>query len=627
MQSSRAPAKPERPKTAAPVTDRAPQVRRSRDAHDSADKAAPDTPAGTKKAAPDTPAGTKSKLAKLPPFKVSLATRLALINGGAVALPIAGSLALARYMFATPAPELVLGGLAAAAATAFAAWAGHRSGRQLAGRLQDLADTLQRLQEGDHAARAKVSTTDEIGRLADRVNRLISSSGAREKRIIENALLDPLTGLHNRTLLADRLRNAIAVSQRTKATFAVTVLDLDRFKFVNDTLGHGAGDMLLKEVAKRLQATVREGDTVARLGGDEFVLLLAGDVETAKEVSQRILQAMREPLKSNGQLIDIGISLGIAMYPDHGQDEASLLRHADVAMYRSKRSQAGVVVFDGDPREVRRSYLSMLGELRTALDKNQFELDYQPKLDLKSGLIVGVEGLLRWKHPTRGRVPPGEFIPFAEQTGFMREITRWVLAEGARFAAQMQRAGLNLRVSVNVAAQDIQSPDFYDMVREVLNETKLEPKNLCLEITESGMVSEAESALKNLLEIGKLGVALSVDDFGTGYATLKQLQELPVDELKIDRSFVSGMHQNRGNQSIIRATIELAKQLGLSVVAEGVETVRELRALAAMGCDEVQGYYVAKPMSPADLVTWIEMRHALYASSRANYFEMLTAEK
>jgi EAL domain-containing protein (putative c-di-GMP-specific phosphodiesterase class I) len=372
---------------------------------------------------------------------------------------------------------------------------------------------------------------------------------------------------------------------------------------------------------------VREGDTVARLGGDEFVLLLAGDVETAKEVSQRILQAMREPLKSNGQLIDIGISLGIAMYPDHGQDEASLLRHADVAMYRSKRSQAGVVVFDGDPREVRRSYLSMLGELRTALDKNQFELDYQPKLDLKSGLIVGVEGLLRWKHPTRGRVPPGEFIPFAEQTGFMREITRWVLAEGARFAAQMQRAGLNLRVSVNVAAQDIQSPDFYDMVREVLNETKLEPKNLCLEITESGMVSEAESALKNLLEIGKLGVALSVDDFGTGYATLKQLQELPVDELKIDRSFVSGMHQNRGNQSIIRATIELAKQLGLSVVAEGVETVRELRALAAMGCDEVQGYYVAKPMSPADLVTWIEMRHALYASSRANYFEMLTAEK
>ena len=296
-------------------------------------------------------------------------------------------------------------------------------------------------------------------------------------------------------------------------------------------------------------------------------------------------------------------------------------------MYRAKRQQAGFVVFDGDPSEVRRSYLSMLGELRTALDKNQFELDYQPKLDLKSGLIVGVEGLLRWRHPTRGRVPPGEFIPFAEQTGFMREMTRWVLAEGARFAAELQKNELDLRVSVNVAAQDIQSPDFCNSVREILESLKLEPRRLCLEITESGMVSEAESALKNLLAISKLGVALSVDDFGTGYSTLKQLQELPVHELKIDRSFVCGMHANRGNQSIIRATIEMAKQLGLSVVAEGVETVRELRALAAMGCDEVQGYYVAKPMLPKELLAWIEMRHALYASSRATYFEMLTQQR
>ena len=576
------------------------------------------------------PAGSRPAIDDGPRFvlaKVGLAGKSAAIASLAVAAPSSIMVAMAILVFGIPARDLTLSIIDSAVAMLIAGFLGYRYGEWIRNRLARLDETLQQLQDGDHSARATIGVQDEVGQLADRVNRLITAASAREKRIIENALLDPLTGLHNRTLLADRIRNAISVSQRTKAKFAVTVLDLDRFKFVNDTLGHGAGDMLLKEVARRLQATCREGDTVARLGGDEFVLLLSGDVETAKEVARRILAAMREPLKTNGQMIDIGVSLGIAVYPEHGQDEATLLRHADAAMYRAKRQQAGCMVFDGDPSEVRRSYLSMLGELRTALDKNQFELDYQPKLDLKSGLIVGVEGLLRWRHPTRGRVPPGEFIPFAEQTGFMREMTRWVLAEGARFAAELQKNDLDLRVSVNVAAQDIQSPDFCNTVREVLESLKLEPRRLCLEITESGMVSEAESALKNLMAISKLGVALSVDDFGTGYSTLKQLQELPVHELKIDRSFVCGMHANRGNQSIIRATIEMAKQLGLSVVAEGVETVRELRALAAMGCDEVQGYYVAKPMLPKELLAWIEMRHALYASSRATYFEMLTQQR
>lgn len=565
--------------------------------------------------------------ARFVPARIGLAGKSAAIAALAIAVPSSMMIAIATLGFGIPARDLTLSVIDAGVAMLIASFLGYRHGEQIRNRLARLDETLQRLQDGDHGARATIGVHDEVGELADRVNRLVTAASGREKRIIENALLDPLTGLHNRTLLTDRIRNAISVSQRTKARFAVTVLDLDRFKFVNDTLGHGAGDMLLKEVARRLQATCRDGDTVARLGGDEFVLLLSGDVEAAKEVARRILAAMREPLKTNGQLIDIGISLGIAVYPEHGQDEATLLRHADTAMYRAKRQQAGCMVFDGDASEVRRSYLSMLGELRTALDKNQFELDYQPKLDLKSGLIVGVEGLLRWRHPTRGRVPPGEFIPFAEQTGFMREMTRWVLAEGARFAAEMQKAGLDLRVSVNVAAQDIQRPDFCNSVSDVLASLRLDPRRLCLEITESGMVSEAESALKNLTTISKLGVALSVDDFGTGYSTLKQLQELPVHELKIDRSFVCGMHANRGNQSIIRATIEMAKQLGLSVVAEGVETVRELRALAAMGCDEVQGDHVAKPMLPDELLAWIEMRHALYANSRASYFEMLTQER
>jgi predicted signal transduction protein with EAL and GGDEF domain len=333
---------------------------------------------------------------------------------------------------------------------------------------------------------------------------------------------------------------------------------------------------------------------------------------------------MKAPLHHRDQLIDIGVSIGISIYPQHGADDLTLLRHADTAMYRAKRRRAGVEIFDGEQQqEVRRSYLSMLGELRTALEAGQLVLDYQPKLDLTSGLIVGLEGLVRWHHPTRGRVPPGEFIPFAEQTGFMRDITRWVVTEGAKFAGELAKRDLQVSVSVNVSAQDIENPAFSGGIADVIRELRLEPGRLTLEITESGLLSETENALRNLQSIAALGVRLSVDDFGTGYATLKQLQKLPVHELKVDRSFVSGMNQNRGNQTIVRSTIELGKQLGLRVTAEGVETVAELRALATMGCHEIQGYYLAKPMPPVEVIAWIEMRHALYASSREAYFKML----
>ncbi|HQY27526.1 MAG TPA: EAL domain-containing protein, partial [Burkholderiaceae bacterium] len=255
------------------------------------------------------------------------------------------------------------------------------------------------------------------------------------------------------------------------------------------------------------------------------------------------------------------------------------------------------------------------------------ELDYQPKLALRTGLIAGVEGLVRWNHPERGRVPPGDFIPFAEQTGFMREITHWVVERGARFSRMLADAGLDLAVSVNVSAPDIQNAEFAHEVLEVLRHASVDPKRLCLEITESGVVSESEAAIRNLRAISRIGVKLSVDDFGTGYATLKQLQQLPVNELKIDRSFVSGLHRNRGNLTIVRSTIELGKQLGLKVVAEGVETVEELRCLARLGCDEAQGYYLSKPMREADVAGWVEMRHALYASSRETYFALLTEKR
>lgn len=503
----------------------------------------------------------------------------------------------------------------------------YRAGSRAARRVAEMASVLQRVQDGDYRPRLEIDVADEFGALAHRINRLVEAAGARERRLMENALVDPLTGLHNRSLLTDRVRSAIAIAQRTKAPFSIAVLDLDRFKMVNDTLGHGVGDQLLKEVARRLKQTVRECDTVARLGGDEFVLLLSGGTEAAIEVSDRVLKAMAKPLQTGGQAIDIGISMGIALYPDHGQDDATLLRHADAAMYRAKHQRSGRHVFDGDSKQIQRGQLSLLSELRAALGRGQFALEYQPQLDMKSGLIVGLEGLVRWNHSTRGRIPPNEFIPFAEETGFMRELTQWVLAEGSRFAAEMERAGLDLRVSLNVAAQDIEHPGFCEIVGKILAQTKLEPRHLCLEITESGVVSETENALCNLNRIAAQGVLFSVDDFGTGYSTLKQLQRLPVHELKIDRSFVTGLHQNRGNESIVRTTIDLAKQLGLTVVAEGVETLKELRTLATMGCDEVQGYFLSKPLPAAEVVSWVQMRNALHASSRELYFEMLTGSK
>ncbi len=496
-------------------------------------------------------------------------------------------------------------------------------GRVMSGRIERIAAVLDHSEEGGFEKRVDPGPRDDLGILARRVNTLLSVAAAREKRIMQSALYDRLTSLPNRSLLTDRIRHALAQWKRKRAPFAVAVVDLDRFKMINDTLGHAAGDEVLRDVARRLRAAVRDTDTVARLGGDEFVLLLDGGPDVAREVTQRIVDAMKAPLHHLDQLVDIDLSIGVALCPTHGEDELTLLRHADTAMYRAKRRGTGVVFFDGNAGEVRRSYLSMLGEMRAALEGGQFVLEYQPKLDLHSGLIVGLEGLVRWNHPTRGRVPPGEFIKFAEQTGFMREITRWVVAEGARFAGELSAKRLDLRVAVNVSAHDIENPDFSGLIAETLRVQRIEPRRLCLEITESGVVSETRNALNNLREIAEQGVRLSVDDFGTGYATLTQLQQLPVNELKIDRSFVSGMNQNRGGHTIVRSTIDLGKQLGLTVVAEGVETVEELRALAAMGCDEVQGYYLAKPMPASEVTAWVEMRHALYASSREDYFRMM----
>ncbi len=498
-------------------------------------------------------------------------------------------------------------------------------GRQLAARSKSISEVLERTQAGDYRLRLKPGPSDELGILSRRANLLSSSAEVREKRITESALTDALTGLPNRALLTNRLEQSIKIAERERRNFSVALIDLDRFKWVNDTLGHDAGDLLLIEVSRRLKATVRTSDTVARLGGDEFVLLMGGGQDSANAVANHVLEVMKTPAKLGNQMVDIGMSIGIAVYPEHGTNTLALMRHADAAMYSAKRKQAGRSVYQGEIRSERPSAgaLSMLGEMRVALENKQFVLDFQPKLDLNTGLIKSLEGLVRWNHPKRGRIPPNDFIPLAEQTGFMRELTFWVVAEGTRFAARLARERLETQVSVNVSAQDIENPEFAISIGKILKQERLDPYRLCLEITESGVLSETDNALNNLNAIAKLGVRLSVDDFGTGYSSLKQLQNLPVNELKIDRSFISGMHLNQDNATIVRSTVDMGRQLGLRVVAEGVETVEELRALAKMGCDEVQGYYLSKPMAGSDVITWIQMRHSLHENSREEYFKML----
>ena len=539
-----------------------------------------------------------------------LPVRLARAVPVLIAGPIAAAhffMALVLVWFVEPAPALIVVAVSAvlwvAGSIKLGLWVA-RLGRR---RLRDVAQALGRIQQGEFDERLAEGYVTEVDQISAHINVLMQAAADQERRFIRKTLSDPLTKLPNRTLLTDRIELALADARRDDGHFAVLMLDLDRFKLVNDMLGHHVGDTLLKKVARRLCDNVRKGDTVARLGGDEFVLLLRSGPEDAMETARRVQSALRIPVKHGDELIDLGASIGVAFYPDHGADVDTLMKHADLAMYEAKRQRLGTKVFDGNTAESHRSHLSLLGEMRQGLRKRQFQLDFQPKQDVRSGVIVGVEGLVRWQHPTRGRVHPAEFIPFAEQTGFMRELTRWVVDEGARFSTMMLNRGIRLKVSVNVTAQDIQDPQFSTVIREIVLAHAVDTKLLCLEITESDVVTDARSAMRNLEEISALGISLSVDDFGTGYSNLTQLQKLPVSELKIDRSFVSNIDENPGNQSIVRATIDMAKQLQLSVVAEGVETINEMRMLANFGCDLIQGFHVGKPMTAARFTEWLAL--------------------
>ena len=451
--------------------------------------------------------------------------------------------------------------------------------------------------------------TDDDARIAmlfaDQVAVVLSAADALEQQRWA-AQHDALTGLENRTAFQERLQHAIEGAAYTASPIAMMMMDLDRFKEINDTLGHQAGDLLLQQIGPRLRGMLRKQDTLARLGGDEFAMLLPGtDAAGAQELAERVQRALQQPFDLEGASIEIGGSIGIVCYPDHGIDADSLLRRADVAMYMSKEGSSGWALYSPERDHNTPERLALVTDLRRAIDRDELVLYYQPQVDVRTGTLYGVEALVRWTHPERGLLGPNTFIQLAEQTRLIGPLTQWAIRAALRQLTFFESKGLRLQVAVNLAASDLQDSAFPERVAELLRECGVAPSRLQLEITEGSLLADPRRARESLARLRALGVLVAIDDFGTGYSSLSYLQRLPVDELKIDRSFVGDMASDAGARAIVRAIIDLADDLGLRVVAEGVEDPATWEVLAALGCDVAQGYYFSPPVSAAELVqTW-----------------------
>jgi len=476
--------------------------------------------------------------------------------------------------------------------------------RRIAGPVNDLARAARQIESGDYNQGVAVKGRDEIAQLAAGFESMRVGIAAREQKITRLAYEDSLTGLPNRARLEERFAVLEAGAEAT-----VVVLNLDRFSAINDALGHPVGDRLLQQVAARLVGLLPPHAMLVRLWGDEFAFLFpGGDKQEVRDFAVKLLAAMRAPIEIEGQRLDVGGSLGIALRPADGQDINTLLQRAELAMYEAKRRQCGFMLAGDVGPGPSPEHLSLIGEMREALHQRHFILHYQPKLDLAQGRIVGAEALLRWQHPERGLVPPGRFIPFAEQTGFIREITPWLVGEVCAQAAAWRAQGLPLVLSANLSALDLLDRGLVAMVRALLASHDLPPSALCLEITESALMEDPQLAQAHLAELAAFGVKLSIDDYGAGQASLAYLKSLPVHELKIDQTFIRSLGTSPKDAAIVRSTIALGHALGLAVVAEGIETDADLAWLRDAGCDVAQGYFIARPMPAHAFANWIAAR-------------------
>lgn len=442
----------------------------------------------------------------------------------------------------------------------------------------------------------------------------ITERKSHEQEIEYQATHDALTGLPNRTLLTDRLQQYMGIADRYASKVAVAFVDLDQFKLINDSMGHDAGDALLRIMAERLASCVRESDTVVRLGGDEFVLLLTGlnKIEDVSESMQRVLLAVAEPCAIGARDFIVSCSIGISIYPDDAKDTTTLLKYADSAMYKSKQSGRNNFQFYTDELNQRlMQRLDLEYRLRQALEKEEFLLHYQPKLEFSTGKVCGAEALIRWQPEGKGMVSPADFIPIAEETGLIEEIGIWVLRSACHQAVELnQRFGRKLPIAVNVSPRQFRQSGLVATIRLALEESGLDPACLELEITESSLVHDTGGFIKTLHELKALGVKLAIDDFGTGYSSMAYLKDFPVDRLKIDQVFVSHLESEPSNIAILKAIIALGHSLGMKVIAEGVETAYQQAFLHGIGCDELQGYYFSKPL-PTDVFTKFLAAHSV----------------
>ncbi len=487
--------------------------------------------------------------------------------------------------------------------------------------ISDQVQTLIRLQQSHTATavrEAEISSTHArnamvlLGGLASALTLIIATYVS--KRVTNQALTlehqalhDELTDLPNRAFFQERLAQVIQNAKVTNSAFAIILMDLDRFKEVNDTLGHDVGDMLLKEVGQRLKNTVRSLDTVARLGGDEYVIILEKLSEQYVErVIEKLLKALDRPFVLDNEVVDISASLGVARFPEHGLDAVTLTRRADLAMYAAKHEHCGFAIYSEAHEHGSRADLTLKSELRQAIEQNELMLYYQPKISHTTRKIIGVEALVRWQHPRRGFLAPDQFIFAAEQTGLIGPLTYWVLNKAIHQCAALQQAGVEISVAVNLSTKNLRDKQLPLEIAYLLSHVNVNPSSLVLEITESAVMDDPAFALEILNQLDKMGVSLSIDDFGTGYSSLAYLSKLPVDEIKIDKSFVLDMLNDKHALVIVRSTIDLGHNLGLKVVAEGVETLEAWNTLMQWGCDTAQGYYMSKPMPAEKLMQWLK---------------------
>jgi diguanylate cyclase (GGDEF)-like protein len=487
--------------------------------------------------------------------------------------------------------------------------------------ITDLVQVANRLEQGNYEVSITTDRKDELGELSRSFSSMSEAISTREKSISRLAYFDELTHLPNRTSFMLRLNKALEEAEVTKQQLTIFILNLNRFKQINNILGHDAGDEILRVVAQKIKATARSQDFVARIAGVQFAMILPDTTsEIGLSLANDLSKSFESPILISMQSVDVSASIGIASFPKHAKNEAKLLTRAEMAMYAAKASRVGTTVFDKSYDINSSTNLSMASELKNAIAGNQLIMYVQPKIDIATSKLTSLEALVRWKHPEKGFVFPDQFIPFAEQTGYIQLISQWMLNEAARYSQIWNTMNLHYPIAVNISTRDLIDQELPEKINAIFKTYNIDDSSLSLEITESSIMDDPVRALATLDKLSNMNIKLSIDDFGTGYSSLAYLKRLPVNELKIDKSFILKMEQDESDKKIVQSTIDLGHNLGLKVVAEGIENQVVWDLLRKMGCDSGQGYYMSKPMPASDFVSWINLwdSSSIYKETQLN---------